>query len=306
MLKGKRVAVTGGNGFVGGHLMEEIAKYGIKNLYSIDILNNDDLTDFDEMKLFFEYNKVDIVFHLATLPLPLSLVEPFKVVNQIPQMTSVLCELLRLRKFKTLIQMSSSEVYGSALYTPMDEKHPLTPMTPYAAAKASADLILLSYYKTFGIDAAIVRGFNIYGERQPLKLGAIIPKTIYSLIKGESPIIYGQGHQTRDFTYVKDMVQGIIQVYNHKKTRGKVTNIASGEETRIKDLVATISHLMESTVKTKYTKQRVADVQRHYGGVLLAQETIHYKPKVSLTEGLKKTIKYYVDNISNIEGIYTK
>lgn len=304
MLKGKRIAVTGGCGFLGSHLIEELKKQNPKKIYCVDLLNNEDLTDFEEIKLYFESNKIDVVFHLATLPLPLSLVKPLTVVSKITQMTTNLCELCRLKKFKTLIQMSSSEAYGSALTVPMSETHPLNPTTPYAAAKASADLILLSYYKTFGIDTAIVRGFNLYGARQPEELGAIIPKTIHSILTNKPIIIYGDGSQTRDFTYVKDMVNGIIKVYNHPKTRGKIINIASGKETTIKELVVKICYMLDYHRKIKHKKSRIADVRRHYADITLARELLHYRPQTTLDEGLFKTIKYYVHNLSITKNIY--
>ena len=162
-----------------------------------------------------------------------------------------LCELCSRGWFRTLIHISSSEVYGSAISVPMSEDHPLNPITPYASAKASADLIILSYYKTFGIDTAIARCFNAYGERQPVELGGVIPATISRILQGKSPIIYGNGKQTRDFTYVKDLVKGIIEVYKCKETRGQVINIANGIECSIGEIIEKICELL------KYSKRDI-------------------------------------------------
>ena len=302
MLKGKNIAITGGSGFIGRHLIREISHHQPKGIFNFDISCGIDLTSYSELRVALVYRKIDIVFHLATLPLPLSLVNPYKVLYTIPLMSQNLCELCRLGFYKTLIQISSSEAYGSAIYVPMNEKHPLNPITPYAAAKASADLILLSYFQTFSIDARIVRCFNTYGEEQPISLGAIIPKTIVTILKGNRPEIYGNGNQTRDFTYVGDIVKGIIKVYEFPSTRGKVINIASGKETTINELVRKICDILKSKKRIKYIGKRIADVERHFADISVAKK-LGYSPSISLDEGLKRTIKYYVDNLSFIEDI---
>ncbi len=292
-----KIVVTGGSGFAGSHLIEELENHSFGRIINIDIKNREnwDLSDYAQAEYLLGKFKPDVVFDLATLPLPLSLIAPYEVVNVITQMALNLCELCRRGYFKTLVHISSSEAYGSCLHSPMDENHPLNPNTPYASAKASADLIVLSYVKTFGIDATIPRCFNIYGERQPISYGAIIPKTIHSILTGKQPEIYGDGEQARDFIYVKDMVRGIVEVYNCKETRGKVINIASGSYTTINHIVETICKLMKYKGKIIHTEPRVADVSKLCGDIEKAQKLFNFKPAFSLPEGLERPIKYYVN-----------
>jgi UDP-glucose 4-epimerase len=288
-LKGKKVVVTGGSGFIGGHLMDAIKKEKPYSLTNVDLDQRYDLTKIGKITAALEGK--DVVFHLATLPLISSLTNPYLVANEIYSMGLVLCELCRQGVFKTLIIVSSSEAYGSAKYEPMDEKHPLDPTTPYAAAKASADLVALSYFKTFGIDLAIARPFNNYGPRQPL-LG-VIPKTIESCLKGKNPIVNGDGEQIRDFIYVKDTVQAIIDVYRNQQTRGKVINIASNNPVKIYDLVCLIMELSGFKGRVQFEDARVSDVKVHYADITLAKMFINLKPQYTIEKGLKETIAWY-------------
>lgn len=306
MLKDKVIAITGSAGFIASHLIEELNKYHPKQILNIDLKVGLDLTDLNQMVAFFRNNRVDIVFDLATLPLPVSLTSPYSTVTKIIQMITNLCELCRLGAFKKLIHISSSEAYGTAAFTPMDEEHPLNPRTPYAAGKASGDLIALAYHQTFDIDVVIPRCYNTYGERQPLEWGAVIPKTVCRILQNKPPVIYKDGSQTRDFIYVKDTVRGIVEVAKQKGISGKIVNISRGKEIAITDLIHKICALMNYKGKIQYIKQRQADVSRHRADITLARKLFNFKPEYSLEEGLRRTIKYYVDNISNLEGVYTK
>ena len=169
-------------------------------------------------------------------------------------MATNLLELQRKKLFKTLILISSSEAYGTANFIPMKEDHPLHPTTPYAASKAAADLIALSYYQTFGNDLTIVRPFNQYGPRQNLALRGVITSSIEALLADKQPVIYGTGDQTRDYMFVKDTARGIIDAYKNA---------------------------------------RVADVRNHCAGISLARKLMKWYPKEPLDEGLKKTYEWY-------------
>lgn len=293
-LKGKRICVCGSSGFIAGHLIDALIKEKPKDIIKLDIETGDDITDFSKTVKIFKVTRPDIVFNLAVLPLPASLTEPHPTVAKILYMMINLCEMCRLGLFKRLVHISSSEAYGNALIKPQNELHPLNPRTPYASAKASCDLIALSYHKTFGIDVVIPRCFNTYGPRQPLKWGALIPKVINTILQGGKPIIFKNGKRTRDFIYVTDTVKGIIGVAKYAKS-GEIVNIGSGKEVTIMDMLLKICKMMGYKGKYDYQIQRPGDVSQLCCDYSKARKMFGFKAEVGLEEGLKRTIKYYVD-----------
>ena len=292
----KVVVVTGSNGFISGHLIEALKKEKPKKIICIDKDTGIDLLDFDKIVKLFKKEKPDIVFNLAVLPLPASLTEPHETVVKILYMMINLCEMCRLKLFKRLVHISSSEAYGNAMYKPQDELHPLNPRTPYASSKASCDLVALSYHKTFNIDVVIPRCFNVYGPRQPLKWGALIPKVINSCLTNTPPVIFQNGKRTRDFTFVTDTAKGIIGVAKHAKS-GEVVNIGSGKEVSVQWMVETICKMMNYTGKYDYKVQRAGDVSQLVCDNTKAKKMFNYSPKVELLEGLKETIDYYATEL---------
>ncbi|MBU3958995.1 MAG: GDP-mannose 4,6-dehydratase [Candidatus Omnitrophica bacterium] len=316
-LKNKSILVTGGAGFIGSHLIDALIKEKPSQLIVIDYifkgqanpdnlkeakrnfpslkLYTDDLTDYKKIKRILVKENPDVVFDLATIPLPASLIKPYWTCDTMLKIILNLCELCREGLFKTLIHLSSSEACGSAQYIPMDETHPLMVRTPYAACKASGDLLVRSYFCTFGLDTAIARPYNNYGPRQPIgPYAAIIPRVIHKLMNNQRPIIFGDGRQTRDYIYVTDTVKGVIAVYKNQTTRGKIINIARGEEISMNNLVRIISEIMEFKQKPIYKKSRVADVRRHFADIKLADKLIGFKAQVDIRKGLKGTIDWYL------------
>jgi len=180
----------------------------------------------------------------------------------------------------------------------MDENHPLNGTTPYAASKAASDLMVLSYYRMFGIDAAIVRPFNNYGPRQNEgSYCGVIPETIKRILKGEAPLIYGDGKQTRDYIYVTDTCEATVRVYDKKETRGRVVNVASGREVTIEHIIATISELMGSTLEPVYAQERLGDVRRHIANAFLAEDLLGFTPKVGFEDGMRETVSWYCEQL---------
>jgi UDP-glucose 4-epimerase len=320
-LKEKTILVTGGAGFIGSHLVERLVQENPKKIIVVDNLHlgkqsnlskaKSEFTSLDFYKLdvslyeeiykIFDKEKIDMVFSLAVTPLPECLEKPQETFLKNIQMVSSLCELQRRNKFSTLIHFSSSETYGTAIYKPMDEDHPLMGTTTYAASKSACDLLIFSYYKMFGIDYSIIRPFNNYGPRQNYGLySAIIPSMLKKIYNNEPLEIYGNGTQTRDFIYVNDTVEASVLISKNEKTRSKVINVGSGKEIQIKFLVNMLCDLTSYDKKNiKYVGKRVADVNSHISDISLCKETIGFEPKISLQEGIEKTINWYFDEFKN-------
>ncbi len=177
----------------------------------------------------------------------------------------------------------------------MSEDHPLHPRTPYAASKAATDFVVLSYIETFGIDAAILRPFNNYAPRQnDAAYAGVIPIVINRVRQGKTIEIFGDGEQTRDFIYAPDTATAAVELYESKATRGVITNIGSGRETSVNQLVTTILELMEvPDHPVVHIDERPGDVRRHCADISRARETFGFEPTTELSEGLRRTIEWY-------------
>lgn len=312
-LAGKNVMVTGGAGFIGSHLCDRVAMddpssivivddFSLGKMRNIESLRRDrrtktyrrDARNYARLEEILEEEEIDVVFNLAVIPLPMSLERPLETVLTNLTITANICELLRREKFDALVHCSSSEAYGTALYVPMDEEHPEKPLTPYAASKIACDQVAVSYFKTFGLDIAIARPFNCYGPRQNERSYAgVIPLTIERIFRGERPVVFGDGKQTRDYTFVADTVEGIVGVYSCEDARGRIINIASGREVSIGVLISKIARIMGFDGKVVHKPPRPGDVRRHKGDISLAQKLFDYTPRTSFDEGLKKTVDWY-------------
>jgi len=321
------ILITGGAGFIGSNLAEELVRIGVRELYIVDnfalekiggrqrgmyILNKykdkiklivGDVSNYSFMLDFFRKKDIDIVFNLAVLPLPLALKNPLKVFHVNVKIATSLAELQRKDLFSTLVHFSSSEAYGSAVRVPMSEDHPLQPSTSYGASKAAQDLLLLSYYNNFGIDVRIIRPFNNIGPAQnDFSYSAVVPRTIRRILLGKEPEIFGDGLQTRDFIYVKDSCKAAIKMALNNSVKGEVVNIASGKETTIKNLITMICRLMGYQGKIVYRPPRPGDVRRHYADISKAKRLLSFEPETTLENALKEAINWY-RGILHSEGV---
>lgn len=314
-IKGKHALITGGAGFIGSHLADLLIERGIGQLTVIDnfFLGNTanlaeacrqmpdmrvldvDASDGRAMQeTFSRLEAVDVVFDLAVIPLPTSLVRPQFCFDTNVRITSVLCELLRAGCFETLVHFSSSEAYGSARTVPMDEEHPLDPLTPYAASKAASDHLVRTYAATFGVDALVVRPFNNYGPRQnDQKFAGVIPTLLKCAFEGDVFTFFGDGQQTRDYMYVTDTVCAVLDLYGNPQARGKVVNIGSGQEFSILELKAKIEHILKRSIPTEYRDGRPGDVRRHCADITLLQNLTGFEQRVSIDYGLVRTVEFY-------------
>lgn len=311
--KTKKVLVTGAGGFIGSHLTEQLVALGanVKAFVRYNSRNNWGLLEMlplhirDNLEVVMGDLKepeavrnavkdVDIIFHLAALiSIPYSYLNPRDVVETNILGTLNILNAAKECSIQTLIHTSSSEVYGTAQYVPIDEKHPLQAQSPYAASKIGADKLVESYHLSYGLPTAIVRPFNTYGPRQSAR--AVIPTTItQSLTKDK--IFLGAMHPTRDFVYVEDTVDGFIKAAESTKSIGEVINLGSGEEISIGDIADKIISLVGKEVEVVFDATRLrpesSEVERLVADATKARELIGWEPQTSLDEGLKKTIEW--------------
>jgi len=305
----ERIIVTGGAGFIGSNLCRELLRR--KKDVEIIVLDNyfsgskENLTDLirdkrlriiegdiRELKILREVIKdADSVYHLAVACLGLSFENP-EIVHEINDVGSFnLCTAAKsARKLRRLVYVSSSEVYGSAVYTPIDENHPLNPTTPYGASKAAGEMYVKAFHYTFNVPSIIVRPFNTYGpyQREDSYAG-VVTKFFQRVSKGLPPIIFGNGAQTRDFTYISDTVNGIILASDCEELICDTVNIASGTETSINKLARSIIALFDKTENLEpiHVSPRPGDVRKHLASIKKAKKFLDYRPRVPLEEGLK-------------------
>ncbi|MDQ4145907.1 MAG: NAD-dependent epimerase/dehydratase family protein [Actinomycetota bacterium] len=313
-LQGRGILVTGGAGFIASHLVDRLIAEEPSTIVVVDNmflgkeenlqlafqafpalkLYREDVSDYGAMRQILAAEQIEVVFDLAVIPLPTSLERPRWTVDINVGMATCMCELLREGFFETLVHFSSSEVYGTAQYIPMDERHPIVPLTPYAASKAAADQVVLSYHHTFDIDAAIIRPFNTFGPRQNDRAYAgVIPSVVERVLQGQDAIVYGDGEQSRDFNYVADVAEAAVRVYKNPAARGQAVNVASGTETSINSLVRQMLQLLESDADIVHVAPRSADVRRHVGSSTLLRKLTGEWTTRTLTDGLRETLAWY-------------
>lgn len=323
-LSGRRVLVTGGAGFIGSHLVERALAAGAERVVAVDdmflgrpenlagpiasdpsrcVLLKEDASDAARLAARCDEHDVDLLFHLATIPLPTSLERPAFTVDVNTRLAVAVSEVARLRHHDAgrplrLVAFSSSEVYGTAERVPMNEDHPLRASTPYAASKAASDLIILSYARTFGIDATLLRPFNNYGPRQNDRAYAgIIPIVVRRVQAGEEVLIFGDGEQTRDFLHARDTADAAIATALADGTAGEIFNVCHGNETSVNELVALLLRLMgRPDHPVRHVDPRPADVRRHLGDRTRIESRIGVRPRITLEAGMQETVAWYLQH----------
>lgn len=324
----KRALVTGADGFIGSHLTEALLKkgYRVKALSYYNSFNNwgwlegienknlevvcGDVRDGNFCREIMR--DVDIVFHLAALiAIPYSYIAPESYVDTNVKGTLNICVAAREAGVERILVTSTSEVYGTAQYVPIDEKHPKQPQSPYSASKIGADAIALSFNHAFGTPVTIVRPFNTYGPRQSAR--AFIPTIITQIATGQKEIKVGDLTPTRDFNYVADTVAGFIAIAESEDTIGKEINIATGKDYSMKETLEKIAGLMQADVKLIEDPERLrpknSEVYRLCGDNSLIESLTTWRPQFDLERGLKETIKWFCDerNILNYKAnIYNR
>jgi NAD dependent epimerase/dehydratase len=309
----KNVLITGADGFIGSHLTEILVSEGftVKALSQYNSFNNwgwlEDINcksgveilcgDIRDANYCKEITKnVDAVIHLAALiAIPFSYQSPSSYVETNINGTLNICQAVLENNVERLIHISTSEVYGTAKYVPIDENHPLQAQSPYSASKIGADAMALSFYKSFGMPITIARPFNTYGPRQSAR--AVIPTIISQIADGADVIKLGDVSPTRDFNYVEDTCRGLLALLKCKKAIGQTVNLGSNSEISIGNVYKLIREFMGSNVEFRVDKQRLRPDKSEVFRLCCDNSKLinltKYTPKYTIETGLKSTIDWF-------------
>jgi NAD dependent epimerase/dehydratase len=310
----EKVLVTGADGFIGSHLTEMLLEQGyqVKALAYYNSFNhwgwlegikhpNLEVVSGDVRDPYFckHISKdIDIIFHLAALiAIPYSYVAPDSYVDTNIKGTLNICQAAKENGVKKILVTSTSEVYGTAQYVPIDEKHPKQAQSPYSATKIGADALALSFYNAFELPVVVVRPFNTYGPRQSAR--AIIPTIITQIANGMKEIKLGDLTPTRDFNFVKDTCKGFIELSKCDDAVGKEVNIATNDEISMRDTLELIAKIMNSNVKFIEDEQRLrpkkSEVFRLLGDNSKIKSLTAFTPSYSIEDGLRETVTWFLD-----------
>lgn len=306
-MENKEIVVTGGCGFIGSHIVEELLENNhvtiIDNLSSgkMENLKNPDhenLTLIEEDLLECDLEEIlkgkDYVFHLAAkVSVPGSVEEPLDYNETNIDATVKLLIACKNNNIKKIVFSSSSAVYGENLNMPLKETELPMPCSPYAAQKASIELYLKSFYEAYGLNYVALRYFNVFGPRQDENspYAAVIPKFISAILKGESPVIYGDGEQSRDFIFVNEIAKANISAA--ESNHNGIVNVALGKSMTINHLFNIVSDVLESDIPVKYLDERPGDI-KHSLADISNLEKINFKPEEDkFEEQLRQTVKWF-------------
>ena len=315
----KKILITGADGFIGSHLTEELVRQGhkVKAFVLYNSFNSWGWLDHspqqikDNLEVFSgdirdphgvreAMKKCDIVFHLAALiAIPYSYHSPDTYIDTNVKGTLNVVQAARELDIEKVIHTSTSEVYGTALFVPITEEHPLQGQSPYSASKIGADQVAMSFYLSFGTPVSIIRPFNTYGPRQSAR--AVIPTIITQLMADQKTIKLGSIHPTRDFNYIKDTLSGFISVAESDNTVGEVINIGSNFEISIGETAELIAEVMEKEINIISAEERIrpkkSEVERLWADNSKAQNLTGWHPAYSgrdgFTRGLEETVEWF-------------
>lgn len=320
-LKNKKILITGSDGFIGSHLTEALVRMGcnVRAVVYYNSFNSWGWLDESPEEIKKELNVFagdvrdphgmknamqgcDVVFHLAALiAIPYSYHSPDTYVDTNIKGTLNILQAARELGIEKVIHTSTSEVYGTARYVPIDEEHPLQGQSPYSATKIGADQIALSFYRSFDTPVSIIRPFNTYGPRQSAR--AVIPTIITQIAAGQRELRLGSLHPTRDFSYINDTVKGFIAVAESENSLGEVINIGSNYEVSIADLVQTITAIMKADIQINTDDNRIrpekSEVERLWADNKKAAHLTGWQPQYAGMEGLKRGLQETIDWFSD-------
>jgi len=305
--------VTGGAGFIGSNLARALLERGdtvrviddlstgrrenIADIESEIAFHQTSICDYDALPAIFE--GADVCYHQAALAsVPRSINDP-ATTNRV-NVTGTLNVFLACRDagVRRVVYASSSSVYGDAETVPVAETVPLCPISPYAVSKAANELYARNFSDLYGIEMAGLRYFNIFGPRQDPNshYSAVIPIFVRRMLEGKPPVVYGDGQQSRDFTYIENVVNANIQAANHEGTLSGVFNIACGRSTSLLTMIEYLNHAMGSCFEPEYGPRRAGDITMSFADISRARDSFGYEPAVHIEEGLRRTVAWYAED----------
>ena len=321
-LTAKRVMVTGGAGFIGSHLVDRLVANDNQVVIVDDFscgkeeyiahhrgnpqvqIERADICDRDEMVRLAR--GVDVILHLAVICLRTGLHDPIRAHEVNATGSLYLCQAALQNKVERFLYVSTGEVYGSALYFPIDEIHPMRPTNVYGAAKAAGELYALSYHGTYGLPISIVRLFNTYGPREQSegRRAEVIPKFVLRTMAGLRPVIFGNGKQSRDFTYVDDIVRGILLAAECDALVGQAVNLARGQDVGIATLCQLILEKLGRTDLEPLSihEDRPADIEKIQADVRKAKQVLGFEAKTDIDAGLDRYIAWIQNQNWDLES----
>ena len=308
--------VTGGAGFIGSNICRKLVSQGCFVRVVDNLLTgkkNNLASIFDKIE-FIEADMgtpevarramkgIDAVLHQGALPsVPRSVDDPAATHRHCVDATFTLLLAARDAKVKRFVYAASSSAYGDTPTLPKVETMPVNPLSPYAAAKLMGEFYCSVFYKVFGLETISLRYFNVFGPQQDptSQYAASIPAFVTAILKGKSPTVYGDGEQSRDFTYVDNVVEANLLAAKAKHTKGEVINVACGEVVTVNEIIKMINDIVGKSIKPIYSPARKGDVKHSLADISLAKKLIGFKPVVPFKEGLKKAIEWYRVNLVN-------
>ena len=310
LIKGKRFIVTGGAGFIGSNIVIELVKNNnevvvIDNLLTGKFNNlsgvmdqirfvEGDIQDLDLLKR--EFIDIDYVLHQAALPsVPRSVDDPIASNQNNVDGTLNVLVAARDAEVKRVVYAASSSAYGNSPSLPKKEDMKPDPLSPYAITKLVGEQYCKVFYELYGLETVSLRYFNVFGPHQDpnSQYAAVIPKFITAMLNDESPVIFGDGEQSRDFTYIQNNVDANLLACEVTGVAGKMFNIASGERISLNELVAMLKKILGKKIEPVYKEPRPGDVKHSLADITLAREILGYKPRYGFEDGLKKTVEWF-------------
>jgi len=305
-----KILVTGGAGFIGSHIADELIA-GKHSVRILDDLSTGSLLNIEHLEGRIEFvngdvskkddvekamDGIDGVFHEAAF---VSVAESFKFPAKTWDVnikgTKLLLNTAEKLKVKRFVFASSAAVYGNSPKLPKSEKMSGAPTSPYGNSKSMAEIATIESFNKFKLKSVALRYFNVYGPRQSptSEYSGVITKFISKMVRGERPVIYGDGRQTRDFIYVDDVVNANMLAMSKKEAVGEVFNVGTGTQTTPNELVETINEILGTSIEPAYEPARQGDIRFSYADISKARKMLGFEPKYSLKDGLKKTIEWF-------------